>query len=96
MKKVFGAIAADHNAIIASSTSGFTQQLREGTSDQIIVAHPYNPVYLLPAVELCGADNSYIKGLQPCVGMKPVILTQIDALIGDRLLEAVWRKRYGW
>ena len=49
-KKVFAALqnAADHNAIIASSTSGFTPtQLREGAvhPDQIIVAHPYNPVY---------------------------------------------------
>ncbi|MEC7705671.1 MAG: 3-hydroxyacyl-CoA dehydrogenase NAD-binding domain-containing protein, partial [Pseudomonadota bacterium] len=101
-KKVFAALqnAADHNAIIASSTSGFTPtQLREGAAhpDQIIVAHPYNPVYLLPAVELVGgADNSYIQRaatLLAVLGMKPVILrAEIDAHIGDRLLEAVWRE----
>ena len=101
-KKVFAALqnAADHNAIIASSTSGFTPtQLREGAAhpDQIIVAHPYNPVYLLPAVELVGgADNSYIQRaatLLAALGMKPVILrAEIDAHIGDRLLEAVWRE----
>ena len=42
-------ICADQNAIIASSTSGFTPtQLRERSAHpaQIIVAHPYNPVYL--------------------------------------------------
>ena len=91
---------ADHTAIIASSTSGFTpSQLREGAAhpDQIIVAHPYNPVYLLPVVELVGGvDNENIKKADKILtrlGMKPVILTaEIDAHIGDRLLEAVWRE----
>ena len=100
--KVFATLqtCTDHAAIIASSTSGFTpSQLREGAAhpDQIIVAHPYNPVYLLPVVELVGgADNEKIKAADKILtqlGMKPVILTaEIDAHIGDRLLEAVWRE----
>ena len=100
--KVFAALqtCVDHNAIIASSTSGFTPtQLREGSShpSQIIVAHPYNPVYLLPVVELVGGiDNSFIQkaeALLSALGMKPVLLSaEIDAHIGDRLLEAVWRE----
>ncbi len=101
-RKVFAALQTyvDHNAIIASSTSGFTPtQLREGSShpDQIIVAHPYNPVYLLPVVELVGGtDNAFIQKaevLLSALGMKPVLLSaEIDAHIGDRLLEAVWRE----
>ena len=100
--KVFASlqICADHNAIIASSTSGFTPtQLRKGSPhpNQIIVAHPYNPVYLLPVVELVGGtDNSFIQkaeALLTALGMKPVLLSaEIDAHIGDRLLEAVWRE----
>ena len=100
--KVFAALQtfADDTAIIASSTSGFTPtQLRDGAAhpDQIIVAHPYNPVYLLPVVELVGGtDNENIKTADKILtrlGMKPVILTaEIDAHIGDRLLEAVWRE----
>ena len=87
-------------AVIASSTSGFRPaQLRDGAilPDQIIVAHPYNPVYLLPAVELVGGvDNPFIQKAEQILtklGMKPVTLRQeIDAHVGDRLLEALWRE----
>ena len=100
--KVFADIQehAGAGSVLASSTSGFTPtQLREGagTPDQIIVAHPYNPVYLLPVVELVGgAENSYVltaRDMLDEIGMKPVIIAgEIDAHIGDRLLEAVWRE----
>lgn len=91
-------------AIIASSTSGFTPtQLRKGTRhtdqnpNQIIVAHPYNPVYLLPVVEMVGGtENHFIAAacdILTQIGMKPVVIAgEIDAHIGDRLLEAVWRE----
>ena len=42
-------------AVIGSSTSGFMpSQLQENSSfpDQIMVCHPFNPVYLLPLVEV--------------------------------------------
>ena len=91
------------DAIIGSSTSGFKpSELRAGLMrpQQVIVAHPYNPVYLLPVVELVGGDDEGSKGavhlaatLLQDIGMKPVILKrEIDAHIGDRLLEAVWRE----
>ena len=91
---------AGDGSVLASSTSGFTPtQLREGAlnPDQIIVAHPYNPVYLLPVVELVGgAQNSFIltaADILATIGMKPVVIAgEIDAHIGDRLLEAVWRE----
>jgi carnitine 3-dehydrogenase len=65
--------------------------------DQIIVAHPYNPVYLLPAVELVGGiDNKAVLKAElilNSLGMKPIILRrEIDAHVGDRLLEALWRE----
>ena len=47
--------SCDANAIVASSTSGFMpSELQEGAlrPEQIIVSHPYNPVYLLPLVEV--------------------------------------------
>ena len=101
-QNVFAEIQAHAGAgsVIASSTSGFTPtQLREGAAhpNQIIVAHPYNPVYLLPVVELVGgAENPYIltaTDMLTALGMKPVVITgEIDAHIGDRLLEAVWRE----
>ena len=88
------------DAVIASSTSGFKpSELRAEAKqpDQIIVAHPYNPVYLLPAVELVGGiDNKAVLKAElilNSLGMKPIILRrEIDAHVGDRLLEALWRE----
>ena len=92
----------DPNAIIASSTSGFMpselQQdaLRPG---QIVVAHPYNPVYILPIVELVpsGLNDSAVidaaEAILAGIGMKPITLrSEVPAHVGDRLLEAVWRE----
>ena len=90
--------AAPADAIIGSSTSGFKpSELREGARNpaRILVAHPFNPVYLLPVVEIVGGGAAAERAcaLLTSVGMKPVqIAREIDAHIGDRLLEAVWRE----
>ena len=87
-----------HDAIIGSSTSGFKpSQLGKQSKrpDQIIVAHPFNPVYLLPLVELVGMPQTTGKAKEILIllGMKPLIVRkEIDAHIADRLLEAVWRE----
>ena len=49
----------DADAIVASSTSGFmpSELKRALRPEQIIVSHPYNPVYLLPLVEVVGSDK---------------------------------------
>lgn len=90
------------DALIGSSTSGFTpSQLQEGAINpsQIVVTHPYNPVYLLPLVELVAspatsaAQITKAKEILSSISMKPVhIKGEIDAHVGDRLLEAVWRE----
>ena len=86
---------------IGSSTSGFRpSELGAGAlnPEQIIVAHPYVPAYLLPVVELVGSPDAgafiaKAEAVFRAVGMKPVVINQeIDAHIGDRLLEAVWRE----
>ncbi|RTZ95300.1 MAG: carnitine 3-dehydrogenase, partial [Deltaproteobacteria bacterium] len=46
---------ADRGAVLASSASGFKpSDLQAGAifADQILVCHPFNPVYLLPLVEV--------------------------------------------
>ena len=51
--------SAKSNAIIASSTSGILPtelQAEISSPDRFIVAHPFNPVYLLPLVELVGGS----------------------------------------
>jgi carnitine 3-dehydrogenase len=94
--------ACGGEAIVASSTSGFMpSELQEESlrPEQIIVSHPYNPVYLLPLVEVVGSDR-VSKDLLDCassylesVSMKPVVLgAEVPAHVGDRLLEALWRE----
>ncbi|WP_224816118.1 carnitine 3-dehydrogenase [Hasllibacter sp. MH4015] len=86
---------APADAIIASSTSGFKPSELTAEGARVIVAHPFNPVYLLPLVELvgdaatCGAAQAMLRE----VGFYPLhIRKEIDAHIADRFLEAVWRE----
>lgn len=88
----------DEQALIGSSTSGFKpSQLQEQSSrpNQIFVSHPFNPVYLLPLVELVGHAETIERAqtILRAMGMKPLIVRkEIDAHLADRLLEAVWRE----
>ncbi|MAC77796.1 MAG: carnitine 3-dehydrogenase [Rhodobacteraceae bacterium] len=93
--------ACSPEAVIGSSTSGFKpSELQEGAArgGQILVAHPFNPVYLLPLVEVVstGADPVVVEkaqGVLTDIGMYPLVLEkEIDAHVADRFLEAVWRE----
>ena len=66
---------------------------------RLLVGHPFNPVYLLPLVELVGGkttDPDTITRAAACfasIGMHPLpIRKEIEAFVADRLLEAVWRE----
>ena len=93
---------APPHALIASSTSGLLPSDMQSAlehPERFLVAHPYNPVYLLPLVELVGGkqtDQSAIaraRELYSSLGMKPVVIRkEIDAFVGDRLLESMWRE----
>ncbi|MFM7272351.1 MAG: carnitine 3-dehydrogenase [Gammaproteobacteria bacterium] len=94
--------AARTDAVLGSSTSGYKpSELAEGATNpaQIMVAHPFNPVYLLPVIELVpqpGTDPVLVERAQELlrgVGLKPLrVRKEIDAHIADRFLEAVWRE----
>ena len=91
-----------HDAVIGSSTSGFKPSQLQGCAtrpEQIVVTHPFNPVYLLPLVELVPSDQSAPEIVQAAkdilteIGMYPLhVRAEIDAHIADRFLEAVWRE----
>ncbi|MEL6838842.1 MAG: carnitine 3-dehydrogenase [Pseudomonadota bacterium] len=91
-----------HDAVIGSSTSGFKPselQADAARPEQIVVAHPFNPVYLLPLVELvpsaktAPAITQKAKDIVTSIGMYPLhVRAEIDAHIADRFLEAVWRE----
>ena len=90
------------DAVIGSSTSGFKpSELQEGAErpEQIMVTHPFNPVYLLPLIELVpsimtGAQHiERAKDILTSIGLYPLhVRKEIDAHIADRFLEAVWRE----
>ncbi len=94
--------AARPDALIGSSTSGLlpTDLQRDMRHpERLFVAHPYNPVYLLPLVEIVGGEKTSAATIQaamdrlPPIGMKGVhIAREIEAFVGDRLLEALWRE----
>ncbi len=94
--------AAPADALIGSSTSGFLpSDLQEGMAHpgRLVVAHPFNPVYLLPLVEIVAgrattpATVARASALYAALGMKPVVIRrEIEAFVGDRLLEALWRE----
>ncbi|MEE4347547.1 MAG: carnitine 3-dehydrogenase [Paracoccaceae bacterium] len=90
------------DAPLGSSTSGYMpSQLQEGAINPatIFVAHPFNPVYLLPLAEVVPSPASdpalieRVKDTLRAIGMFPLhVRKEIDAHIADRFLEAVWRE----
>ncbi|MDJ0820886.1 MAG: carnitine 3-dehydrogenase [Paracoccaceae bacterium] len=98
--EIAGSLSMD--AVVGSSTSGFTPtqlQTGGGLLDRLVVAHPFNPVYLLPLVELVPSASTSdqtmarAKDILTAVGMYPLhVRAEIDAHIADRFLEAVWRE----
>ena len=88
--------------IITSSTSGILPsdlQSEMKHPERLIVAHPFNPVYLLPLVELVGGRQTAQEVIDKAstifthIGMFPLhIKKEIPAFIADRLLESVWRE----
>ena len=89
-------------ALLASSTSGFKpSELADGLpcADRFLVCHPFQPVYLLPAVEVVPSqwttESAAAQALSTLtsIGMSPTLIErEIDAHVADRLLEAVWRE----
>jgi carnitine 3-dehydrogenase len=94
--------AAPLDSIIGSSTSGIKPTVMQATMthpERLVVGHPYNPVYLLPVVEVVGGEQTPIENIRHAqaiyagIGMRPIhVRVEIDAFVGDRLLEAVWRE----
>ena len=67
--------------------------------ERLVVGHPFNPVYLLPLVEIVGGEQTFPEAIEVAreiyasIGMKPVVIRkEIEAFVGDRLLEAAWRE----
>jgi carnitine 3-dehydrogenase len=93
---------APADVVIASSTSGImpTDLQRDiQAPDRLLVGHPFNPVYLLPLVELVGGTRTSEPALQAAarfyryIGMHPLrVRREIPGHLTDRLQEALWRE----
>jgi carnitine 3-dehydrogenase len=94
--------AAKPEALIASSTSGLLPsrlQARMRRPERFVIGHPFNPVYLLPLVEVLGgartsaASVEAAKDFYASIGMRPLhVRTEVEGFIADRLMEALWRE----
>ena len=93
---------APKNTIIASSSSGLLpSKLQSGciNPQRFIIAHPFNPVYILPLVEIVKGNktskiyinkaNSFYKSIK----MKTLLINrELPGFLSDRLQEALWRE----
>src|SRR6204780_3083911 len=93
---------APPDVIIASSTSGLMPsdlQRDMQAPERFLVAHPFNPVYLLPLVELVGGSSTSSGTLDAAgdfyryIGMHALrVRREIPGHLTDRLQEALWRE----
>lgn len=94
--------AAPADVVIASSTSGLLPsdlQRDMHAPERLLVAHPFNPVYLLPLVELVGGRATSAEALDAAarfyteIGMHPLrVRREVPGHLTDRLQEALWRE----
>ncbi len=94
--------AAPAQVIIASSSSGslptdFQADCRH--PERVLVGHPFNPVYLLPLVEVLGGKKTSAAAIEDAaafyrsIGMRPLKLkVEVPAYVADRLQHALWRE----
>jgi carnitine 3-dehydrogenase len=88
--------------IIGSSTSGLLPSRLQSAMaypERFVVGHPFNPVYLMPLVEICGGERTSAETKERAaafyrsLGMQPLhVRKEIDGFIADRLMEALWRE----
>jgi carnitine 3-dehydrogenase len=93
---------APAHVVFGSSTSGLLPSLlQEGMThpERLVVGHPFNPVYLMPLVEVVGGKLTTVEhyehaySVYESLGMKPLrVRKEIDGFIADRLMEALWRE----
>ena len=93
---------AGPEVVFGSSTSGLLPtEMQEGMThpERLVVGHPFNPVYLMPLVEIVGgnatsqATKDRAVEVYTALGMRPLRLNkEIDGFVADRLMEALWRE----
>ena len=94
--------ATPAHVVIASSSSGLLPtriQADCAHPERVLVGHPFNPVYLLPLVEIVGGERTgsearrLAESFYRSIGMRPLqVRTEIEGYLANRLQEAIWRE----
>ncbi len=95
-------LSAPKSAIIASSSSGLLPskiQAQAKNPERVLIAHPFNPVYLLPLVEIVPGKKTTKANILKAnrfyskIGMKTLTLKkELPGYLSDRLQESMWRE----
>jgi carnitine 3-dehydrogenase len=90
------------NVVIASSSSALLvsdMQSECRNPERIVLGHPFNPVHLMPLVEIVGGRLTNPSALETArllyeeMGKKPVVMTrEITGHLALRLMGAMWRE----
>src|SRR5271169_6474917 len=94
--------AARPDVIIASSSSGLLPTRFQADCkhpERVVVGHPFNPVYMLPLVEVLGGKKTSPQAVERAaafykrIGMRPLkVKVEVPGYSADRLQEALWRE----
>ena len=94
--------AAPETTVIASSSSGLLpSRLAQGCRhpQRVVIGHPFNPVYLLPLVEVVAGEQSSEEAVRAAMEhyddlvMYPLLVrNEVEGYLSDRLQEALWRE----
>jgi carnitine 3-dehydrogenase len=94
--------AAPPDVLIASSSSGLLPTRIQADCihpERVVIGHPFNPVYLLPLVEVVAGEATDAAAVPAAmafyrsIGMRPLwVRKEIEGYLSDRLQEALWRE----
>ncbi len=100
MKKI--GLYSKRNSIISSSSSGLLPSKIYSKCkypERGLIGHPFNPVYLLPGVEIVPGNKTKklflnkAKKFYETISMKPIMVKkELPGYLADRLQEALWRE----
>ena len=96
------AAATPEHVVIGSSTSGFgmtEMAVDTASAHRLVVAHPFNPPYLIPLVEVVGGERTAADVVKWTaeffrhIGKSVITLDrEVPGFIANRLQEALWRE----
>jgi len=96
--------ACPPEVVIASSTSGILPTLLQSGCahpQRVLVGHPFNPVHLLPLVEVVAGERTspeavdWAMAFYHVVGKRPLrVRKEAPGFVSNRLQEALWREMF--